>query len=179
MTKPPRRRRAATQAPAPDAQSLHSPKLTLEIMSQDPGKGVSDSFADRAFWLKDIDPMEEPWLDALCAADDTRETHQLVTLLRSGATPSRRVMAFLANFLERHSLRRRPGKPPTPAYDLTPVEAALAMAVDEVRSRRPGVSLNAAVTEAAQRRGLDEQTVLDAHRGRLGSIRRAHKRLAT
>jgi hypothetical protein len=66
----------------------------------------------------------EKWQKAVVEAN-AGDTSKLTKLLRSKRVLGPEARRLLADLIERHRLVRRPGKPPTPAYLITAVEARL------------------------------------------------------
>ena len=147
-----------------------------KLAEEDAGKGLSGKIGDNAFWLNDIDRNDEPWLDALQAIDQRNDNKPLLDLLRSDRPLSKRSRFFLADLIERYQFKKRRGRPPTPAYDLTDAEVRLEQAVNDVHERRKGVPVEKAQAEAAERYAVNLETLAAAYNGRLGSARRSKKR---
>jgi hypothetical protein len=149
------------------------PKHLEKALEASAGRGLSQSISDNAFWLDD-DDRNRPWYEAFAAIDRKRNKQPLLDLLRS-KKPTEVACWHLADLLDRHQLRKKRGAQTTPAYDRTPREAFLEMAIVAVRDRNKGVSVKDAIAEAAKRYYLSENEISDAYHGR-SSIRRVRKR---
>jgi hypothetical protein len=144
-------------------------------LERDAGRGVSTKLEDRAFWLDDID-QHPGWYRALVALDKRGDKSALVALLRGEGELPPSIRRHIADLLERYQLKRRAGKQRTPSYDLTPTEAALALAIAEVRERPAKMSVTEAVMRSAKHNGVNPDTLAAAYSGKLGSWRRRGRR---
>ena len=122
--------------------------------------------SELAFWL----PENTDWelIEALYALDRCNDKEPLIGLLRRRGGGN----VFLADLLERYTLRRKPGRyQRTPAYDKTPIEQRIAGAMMAVRKhgRSPAA--------AARYWGLDPDQLADALAGKRLSTRRMQARL--
>jgi hypothetical protein len=165
----PRRRRTRQEALDPELEAL---------IKADAGKGVSTKLTDNAFWLDDNN-ME--WYEALEAIDKRGDKTELLTLLRTRDLPCE-IGIHLANLLERYDLTRknRPGRPPTPSYDLSGPEAMLKLAVNAVRTRvLDGMPVSKAIAEVASHSsyGITDEKLGNAYDDRRGSTRRMNRRM--
>jgi hypothetical protein len=151
----PRRR---PQSELPRQRQACLPRELVALYEQDADKGLSKRLTDNAFWLDDDADCE--LIEALHAIDQCGDKAPLICLLRA------RGNRYLADLLERYDLKRKRGRPQTPSYNKSDVEARLAMAVKDVRER--GV----APCTAAERWRLDLRTLQLALEGRRGSSRR-------
>ena len=131
---------------------------------------------DRAFWLGKEGSQTDPinvWALAVEAIDLRGDKAPLLKLLRSAAELPPEGRAFLADLLERYELRKRKGKPRTPAYDRTLVEAMMLIGIQLVRHiRKYGVRTDDAVKLAATYLLIDPHKLGEAYAGKRGASRR-------
>ena len=148
----PRRPLSELQRPASD--------LLLEQFAD---QGLSKQLSDNAFWL----PENTDWsmINALQAFDQHGDKRPLLELLRE------RGEVFLADFLERYELRRKPHRPRAPAYDKTPIERRIAGAVRDVRVNQ------VEKRTAAERWRIDIRALETRLAGKRGATRRHARRL--
>lgn len=134
------------------------------------------SIVDRAFWLGKEGSRTDPinvWALAVEAIDLGGDKAPLVKLLRSNAELPPEGRAFVADLLERYELRMRKGKPRTPAYDRTLVEAILLICIQRIREYRDrGIKLDDALDMAAEEFRFDRDKLKDAYAGKRGGSRR-------
>jgi hypothetical protein len=137
------------------------------------------------FLIEDIDDENLEWCEAFHLLDRYGDKSVLLNLLREVATgisapPSPGILWHLADLLDRHQLKRWPGKRRTPSYNRTAKEYYMYQAVRQVREAvRGGESEKSALAKYAKINGLDEKEenrLALACRGRLGSMRRVRKR---
>jgi hypothetical protein len=145
-----------------------------EMMLADAGAGISTKLTDLAFWL---DHNDTDWelIRALEAIDKRDDVKPLVEWICRDKPDSTR--EFIVDLFKRYALKKSLyGRRRTPKYDLTDNEICKLLAVQSIKRRAPGVSVEAAIDAAAKLFGLDNSAVRDAYAGR-GAIRRMRHRL--
>jgi hypothetical protein len=124
-----------------------------------------------------IGNRERPWIEALEAIDSRGETKPLVKLLKSNKSIPKGAKWHIADLLERHQLKRHPGKQATPSYERTLRIAELSWANDYVGELiKKGMRPAAAIEKAARYCKVDEGTLDAFHAGKYNSDRRMKKR---
>jgi hypothetical protein len=145
-----------------------------EMMLADAGRGISTELTDLAFWL---DHNDTDWelIRALEAIDKRGDVEPLVAWICRDKPNSTR--EFIADLFKRYALKKTLyGRRRTPKYDLSANEVDKLLAVESIKNRAPGVTVEAAIDDAARMFGLDRSAVHDAYAGR-GAIRRMRNRL--
>jgi hypothetical protein len=188
-----------------------SPELKARIESP-PGGGLSDDIIDNAFWLEDdsnlapppdagpppakvpkikkytlnLSAEEWPWVQALDRLDRHDDAGPLGQLLKS-YEPSPRIEKYIEDFIQR-SLARGRGRPATPAYMLSDIDALLLIACESVRAYvQRGDSVDTALDKVRDefhlldKNGrefhLNKDRLSDVYNGRRPSLRESKKRL--
>ncbi len=130
------------------------------------------TYTESAPWLDNIDPVAEPWVDAIAAMDQRGDREPLLELLRPVVPPD--AYPHVADMLVRYQRRQRP----RPSYDLPPKEAQLYVARNFARDLvRDGASVQSALATAANAFGLPPERVAVAYGGKRGSMQRAMRKL--
>ena len=154
-----------------------APSATLsKMMLADAEKGTSKTIVDYAFWLEHDGATCDPWYLALQAIDSYGDKNPLIELLRRGPPPLS-VCVHLADLLFRYELRplKKRGRKHLPTYERSPAMTKMEGAVQNVRDRPRGVTVKAAVSEAARLWKLSEKTVAEAYNGNHGGFNRARR----
>jgi hypothetical protein len=147
----------------------------LAAMKSGPGGGLSDDILDNAFW-REHDQRDDSWVAALDRLDRLGDKEPLKVLLRSANLPGK-AGEYLADLIER-GVEKPKGRPRTPAYNLSKVDALLMMACENVRgSVQRGMSVDDALDDYARASGLARTTLANAYHGQRLSLRKAKKRL--
>ena len=121
------------------------------------------TYTESAPWLDGIDPVAEPWVDAIAAMDQRGDREPLLELLQ--AVVPRDAYPHVADMLVRYRRKRRP----RPSYDLPPKEARLYVATNFARDLiRDGASVQSALATAANAFGLPLESVASAYEGKGG-----------
>lgn len=111
-------------------------EVELDGLAADAGKGTENqTILDRTPWL-DWDAATQEFVLAINSVDNGGDQSALVTLLRSDRVISEAARWFLADLLERHVFKRRPGRPTTPAYDRSFMQWQLEKAASAYRATR-------------------------------------------
>jgi hypothetical protein len=153
------------------------------MMEADAAKGLENiRVSDRAFWLEYDGGQNNDWFNALEAIDKSTGKNKaaLIKLLRSKHEPTAIVRLCIADLLERYEFSRPRGGQRAPAYDKTPAEQIIALAITAVEtltSRPHNLSVSKAVERVAPRFKLSVETLEIAYGGRRGSTQRAKARL--
>ena len=143
------------------------------------------SVSDRAFWLAPY-PFRDRWIDALEDIDRRGDKTALLALLRADSTMPREARCFLADLIDRYTLKKKRGRQRVPLYDKSHTEALLEMAnedVDDLMATKV-ISLRDAADIVRKSYGLWEvvngnDPLLNFRRGSRGSTRRMKKRIST
>lgn len=126
-----------------------------------------------ASW-RDIGQNDRAWIAAFEAFDTHGDKGPLLHLLKS--TGLLRDF-YLADLLERHQFKKKPGHQATPAYDTTDKELDLDLAKKAVREKvNNGSSVLKALEEESKARGIPLNALALAYKGSRGSTRRMAKR---
>jgi hypothetical protein len=202
-------------AVSPKGKDEISPELLAAINSS-PGGGLSDDIIDNAFYLSDdsnLDPPpgagpppakirkakkyavnlsaeEWPWVQALDRLDRHGDEGPLQNLLKNYKPPSPRIERYLVDLTERKKARKgkSSGRPKTPAYRLSDIDALLLIACESVRGYvQRGMRVKAALEKVKEEflfRGKDGRDfpfsidrLDDAYNNRRASLRKSKKRL--
>jgi hypothetical protein len=142
------------------------------------GEGVSPYVVDRAFWLGEGSTAHlDDWVTALEAIDKHGDKKPLLALLKSERDLPQRARFYIADLLDRYRLKKKQGRQPTPAYNVTDIEAMLLMG--NMRAHEyvaAGMSVKNALAKAAKELSLDENMLAEHYAGRRGSTNRMKKR---
>lgn len=134
------------------------------------------TIAHRAYWLPD-DPAVRLWANCLAEADKNQSFEPIIELLKSKHPLPPAAQEMLVDFLRRHEPKRRRGGQSVPAYDRSPAEAILGIAVEEVRTLvRQGRSVAEAITSVSKLYGVPEGVLENAYHGKRTSTKRMSKR---
>jgi hypothetical protein len=192
-----------------------SPELKARIESP-PGGGLSDDIIDNAFWLEDdsnlapppdagpppakkprikkyalnLSAEEWPWVQALDRLDRHGDERPLQNLLKNYKPPSPRIERYLVDLAERKRARKGKsgGRPKTPAYRLSDIDALLLIACEHVQAYvQRGDSVDTALDKVRDefllqdKNGrefhLNKDRLSDAYNDRRPSLRKSRMRL--
>jgi hypothetical protein len=152
-------------------------QLMEAMVARDAGAGI-----DMPRWARGergaaIDDRDFRWLYALNELERHGNKAQLLKLLTSDAEMSPNVRRHLADLIDRHELKRRPGRQPAPSYDLPPEHVAILRGVALVRaSVAGGMSVDDACARHAAEVGVPADTLATAYGGKHGTARRLKRR---
>jgi hypothetical protein len=120
------------------------------------------------------------WLEAIELVDNKDDCRKLIELLRSDHIPGPEVRCLIADLFARYKLRRRQGRPATPAYRLTNAEADAADIRRHYRYFRRTMTHEQAVNATAKEiQSGDIQKIENCVGGRRGSSQRMQRRRGT
>jgi len=124
-----------------------------------------------------IDDRDYWWLFALHELERHGNKAELLRLLASDAEMSPDVRRHLADLIDRHELRRPPGRQRAASYNLTDKQLAFLRGVALVRaSVAGGMSVQAACARHAPEVGVPVDALVAAHGGRHTATRRLRRR---
>lgn len=133
------------------------------------GENISD-LKGLGFWFGN-GKSNDPWIAAFQAIDESGDKAPLLKLLDVGEPPP---PALLADFLRRHTLKKKPGAQATPKYRRSDADVALILAVEDVRRlrRKDKKSVAEALEQISKARRIPHDILKEAYAGRRGASRR-------
>jgi hypothetical protein len=127
--------------------------------------------------LTAVPPAVTTWLNAL-ETFDAGDKSSLVNLMKSGYPLPNELLPHIGDLLERWDFKRPPHKMRLPSYRLTPDEIKWHATCNDVNDRlAAGRSLDDALAEVAEGRGVNVTTLREYHAKRRGRHRRANARI--
>jgi hypothetical protein len=154
-----------------------SDKAFDELMRAHAGKGSSDKIVDRVSKYEGEDWRDRAWLLALQALDERGDKAPLKALLRSDSEITPTIRGYLADLVER-GIALPGGGQRTPAYDYSPNELRLFLAVEDARNLiRRGAEKKEALKKVAETYRVDVRSVKATLAGEQGNMRHIMKRM--